>query len=114
MEPDVVANLGLQVWEQDVVSIVMTTGLVEGGSTKCAQYWPEQGQTLPFGSITVTTTKKVEHDGFTAHTLKLSQRGSGVKQAKHFWFHSWPDHGTMSFDIIFAPFLAHFSSLNPT
>lgn len=90
---DTVESFWRMVWEQDVASIVMTTGLVEGGSTKCVRYWPEQGQTLLFGFVTVTTTKQVEHSGFIVHTLKLSQRGSGVKQVKHFWFHSWPDHG---------------------
>ncbi|XP_067390755.1 tyrosine-protein phosphatase non-receptor type 9 isoform X3 [Emydura macquarii macquarii] len=43
------------VWEQNILVIVMTTRLEEGGRRKCGQYWPlEKDFRVCYGSLTVT------------------------------------------------------------
>ncbi|XP_042299981.1 tyrosine-protein phosphatase non-receptor type 9-like, partial [Sceloporus undulatus] len=43
------------VWEQNVLVIVMTTRLEEGGRRKCGQYWPlEKDFQSSYGMLTVT------------------------------------------------------------
>eukprot|EP00040_Diaphanoeca_grandis_P026920 m.151845 g.151845 ORF g.151845 m.151845 type:complete len:508 (-) comp30783_c2_seq2:2617-4140(-) len=81
------------VWENDVRSVVMITGLVENGKNKCEKYWPES-KTAPmkFGPISVQCHDVETRIGYDVTTLKIRRHFDPVRLVKHFWFHSWPDH----------------------
>ncbi|ETE65878.1 Tyrosine-protein phosphatase non-receptor type 9 [Ophiophagus hannah] len=52
------------VWEQNVLVIVMTTRIEEGGKRKCGQYWPlEKDFQIGYGTLTVTNlgTENLSH-----------------------------------------------------
>ena len=86
------------VWEQKVLTIVMTTKTVERHRTKCGQYWPEDvGETLIIGENKfLVTSTQVENNGedFVVTFLELHNVATEeVRKIAHFQFVSWPDYG---------------------
>eukprot|EP00051_Salpingoeca_urceolata_P017746 m.244458 g.244458 ORF g.244458 m.244458 type:complete len:1041 (-) comp19037_c0_seq4:34-3156(-) len=85
------------IWEQNISTIAMLTGLKEKGRKKCERYWPETPQSDPlvFGKITVATTAVLRKEGYVVSTLKLSRKSftTETREVIHFWFDTWPDHG---------------------
>ncbi|XP_063305396.1 tyrosine-protein phosphatase non-receptor type 9 [Pelobates fuscus] len=83
------------VWEQNVLVIVMTTRVEEGGHRKCGQYWPLSPGTLAtYGTVTVSNKAIENHQHYRKCTLELSVRQSREKRIiSHLQFLSWPDFG---------------------
>ncbi|KAL3879814.1 hypothetical protein ACJMK2_032096 [Sinanodonta woodiana] len=80
-------------WQYGVDKIVMLTGLVEGGKHKCELYWPEEeGQSLPFGSVTVKLLDKDSYADYEIRTLEMSVNKQST-QLTHFHYTAWPDKG---------------------
>ncbi|WAR17026.1 PTPRT-like protein [Mya arenaria] len=63
------------IWQQRVEKIVMVTNLVENGSPKCEQYWPNQGASKTYGDIKVESRSEDEYAEFTrrAFTVAMEQ-----------------------------------------
>lgn len=87
------------IFEHDVVSIVMITGLAENGKSKCSMYWPKPKKKEKYGvsQITVTNDKTVKGKNFITTHLTATRPKSKRSPAKmlkivHFWYHTWPDH----------------------
>uniref|UniRef100_K7GF82 Tyrosine-protein phosphatase non-receptor type 9 n=1 Tax=Pelodiscus sinensis TaxID=13735 RepID=K7GF82_PELSI len=68
------------VWEQNVLVIVMTTRLEEGGRRKCGQYWPlEKDFRVCYGSLTVTNlgVENLSHYKKTILEICTAEQRSG-------------------------------------
>jgi protein tyrosine phosphatase len=89
------------IWQEKPVVIVMITGLVESGKTKCERYWPgiaDSKTMLQFGDIRVVCTATEPSPGFIKSTLKItgfdSKTGKRTSHTMiHYWYNTWPDHG---------------------
>uniref|UniRef100_A0A8C3CIC0 protein-tyrosine-phosphatase n=1 Tax=Cairina moschata TaxID=8855 RepID=A0A8C3CIC0_CAIMO len=95
------------VWEQNVLVIVMTTRLEEGGRRKCGQYWPlEKDSHMSFGALTVTNLG-VENLGHYKKTILEihSSEGKERRLLSHFQYLSWPDYGVPSSAATLIDFL---------
>jgi len=81
------------IWEESIVCIVMTTGLIEGKRRKCDRYWPEHPQTQgQYGNVTVNVLDEVDSGPWVLSTFRVDN-GSETRTVKHFWYTGWPDHG---------------------
>ncbi|XP_071117373.1 uncharacterized protein [Haliotis cracherodii] len=91
--PEVVVDLWRMIYQEEVTTVVMVTGLVEAGKMKCLQYWPEQG-TLTYGDITVTKETETRLANYTVTKLSVYAKKEGkIHHVDHFHYTSWPDHG---------------------
>eukprot|EP00054_Salpingoeca_dolichothecata_P014954 m.85200 g.85200 ORF g.85200 m.85200 type:complete len:633 (-) comp21251_c0_seq2:242-2140(-) len=94
-KPLTVNNFWRMLMKHKICCIVMTTGLLEKGKTKCERYWPAQadGKTsLTFGTIKVVTESSKPHPGFIRSVIKATD-GSESHTLVHYWYNTWPDHG---------------------
>lgn len=76
--------------------IVMTTGLIEGKRRKCDRYWPDtaaQQKQVQYGDVTVEVIDEVDYSGIWVLSTFNVSKGNETRQAKHFWYTGWPDHG---------------------
>ena len=76
--------------------LVQTTGFVEKGTVKCERYFPENvGETLNVGVNWAVTMKTLDlRAGYNFSNLNILNRRTGAsRDAAHFWFNTWPDHG---------------------
>ncbi|XP_072003973.1 tyrosine-protein phosphatase non-receptor type 9 [Engystomops pustulosus] len=83
------------VWEQNVLVIVMTTRVEEGGHRKCGQYWPLSPESaVLYGGVTVANKAAENHQHYRKTSLEISTRqGRERRQISHLQFLSWPDFG---------------------
>ncbi|XP_052764175.1 uncharacterized protein LOC128206074 isoform X1 [Mya arenaria] len=77
-------------WQQKVEKIAMVTNLIERGSHKCEQYWPNPGTTQMFGDIKVESRSEDEYAEFTRRTFTLTM-GTEERTLCHLQFTCWPD-----------------------
>eukprot|EP00730_Choanoeca_flexa_P006380 TRINITY_DN12143_c3_g1_i1.p1 TRINITY_DN12143_c3_g1~~TRINITY_DN12143_c3_g1_i1.p1 ORF type:complete len:1021 (+),score=271.12 TRINITY_DN12143_c3_g1_i1:137-3199(+) len=83
-------------------TMVMVTGLIEGGKNKCQRYWPEtvyngnKGDEMVYGPprelIHVRTLSIDRRDGYEVTHIKVTCNDKELELA-HYWFLAWPDHG---------------------
>ncbi|WAR18006.1 PTPRT-like protein [Mya arenaria] len=78
------------IWQQMVERIVMVTNLIEIGSHKCEQYWPNPGTTKTFGKIKVESRSEDEYAEFTRRTFTVTMGGK-ERSLHHLHFTCWPD-----------------------
>ncbi|KAI8879463.1 receptor/non-receptor type protein-tyrosine phosphatase [Backusella circina FSU 941] len=97
--PSTVIDFWSMVIEHNVPAIVCLTPQYEKNMEKCAKYWPELGQELVFGPVTLTTTE--QHEDIPSASvirqisIKISNDGgvSETKTVQQLQFLGWPDHG---------------------
>ena len=58
------------IWQERPQCVVMVTNVVEGGKTKCEQYWPSSG-TQTFGPFTVSVPSETTLPDVTIRTLQV-------------------------------------------
>ncbi|XP_077174202.1 tyrosine-protein phosphatase non-receptor type 9 isoform X2 [Paroedura picta] len=95
------------VWEQNVLVIVMTTRLEEGGRRKCGQYWPlEKGFQACYGILTVTNLGMENLNHYRKTVLEMYNCESRERRlVTHFQYVSWPDYGVPSSAATLIDFL---------
>uniref|UniRef100_A0A8C4WFY8 Tyrosine-protein phosphatase non-receptor type 9 n=1 Tax=Gopherus evgoodei TaxID=1825980 RepID=A0A8C4WFY8_9SAUR len=95
------------VWEQNVLVIVMTTRLEEGGRRKCGQYWPlEKDFQMRYGSLTVTNLGVENLDHYKKTLLEIYNTEHRERRlVSHFQYLSWPDYGVPSSAATLIDFL---------
>ncbi|XP_070193915.1 receptor-type tyrosine-protein phosphatase mu-like, partial [Littorina saxatilis] len=82
------------VWQEGITQIVMLTNLKEGGKDKCFQYWPEEGEHVTHGPVTVSNTHVECRDSCFIRTLTVSRTKSHeTREVTQYHYSSWPDHG---------------------
>lgn len=82
------------IWECNVLTIVMITGLVEAGEVTCERYWPEdEDEPMHIGRFVVRLLATEYEDGYRFHDLEITTANGKKKGLRHYWFDSWPDHG---------------------
>uniref|UniRef100_A0A8C6ZBN5 Tyrosine-protein phosphatase non-receptor type 9 n=1 Tax=Nothoprocta perdicaria TaxID=30464 RepID=A0A8C6ZBN5_NOTPE len=95
------------VWEQNVLVIVMTTRLEEGGRRKCGQYWPlEKDFQVRYGTLTITNLGVENLNHYKKTILELHSSESRERRlVSHFQYLSWPDYGVPSSAATLIDFL---------
>ncbi|KAH8034903.1 hypothetical protein HPB51_003190 [Rhipicephalus microplus] len=78
------------VWQENVCKIVMLTGLVENGKTKCEKYWPDK--TATYGDVQVHFIAEETFPEYCVRQLHMTM-ADNTREVKHFHLTSWPDHG---------------------
>lgn len=94
--PDTMNDFWRMIWEESIMCIVMTTGLIEGKRRKCDRYWPDtaaQQKQVQYGDVTVEVIDEVDYSGIWVLSTFNVSKGNETRQAKHFWYTGWPDHG---------------------
>ncbi|XP_050922375.1 receptor-type tyrosine-protein phosphatase H isoform X9 [Lates calcarifer] len=92
--PSTVNDFWRMIWEQRVKGIVMVTNCIEGGRTKCEQYWPGDGKPCHYGELLITTRSEQQETNWTLREFSLKHTETSEKRkVKHFHFTAWPDHG---------------------
>ncbi|WAR17019.1 PTP4-like protein, partial [Mya arenaria] len=78
------------IWQQRVEKIVMVTNLIEHGTPKCEQYWPNPGAGKRYGNIKVESRSEDEYAEFTRRALSVTM-GTEERTLHHLHFTCWPD-----------------------
>ncbi|XP_037092436.1 tyrosine-protein phosphatase 69D-like, partial [Pollicipes pollicipes] len=82
------------VWEHCCELMIMLTNLEEVGRTKCAKYWPEEGETT-YGAITVSLAEEKPYSDYIQRVLSISRpRPDGsveTRRITHLHYLVWKD-----------------------
>eukprot|EP00122_Pirum_gemmata_P009207 Pgem_evm1s8512 len=73
-------------------AIVMITNLVENLMLKCDKYWPDEGETFTFETLSVTNIKEELNEVFYRRTFVI-KRGDREFTTSQFQYAVWPDMG---------------------
>ncbi|XP_071101061.1 receptor-type tyrosine-protein phosphatase T-like [Haliotis cracherodii] len=88
---DVVEDFWRMIWQEGCTTIVMVTGLEEGGKMNCLHYWPEKDQ-VSYGDITVTMETETCLANYTLAKLTVQHKKKTTKRhVRHFHFTTWLD-----------------------
>ncbi|CAN0169862.1 unnamed protein product [Lampetra fluviatilis] len=94
---DTVADLWQMVWEQNVYTIVMLTGVMEGGREKCAKYWQDDMEPHFQGDLVLRKVSETVLDDWTIRNLQIYTKDAEtmeeVRDIRQFHFTAWRDHG---------------------
>ncbi|XP_062841276.1 receptor-type tyrosine-protein phosphatase H [Trichomycterus rosablanca] len=91
--PATVNDFWRMVWEQKSPAIVMLTRCIEGGRTKCEQYWPLDYTPCTYGSLHVTVQSEQKERSWTRREFLVRNMSTNKERTvTHFHFTAWPDH----------------------
>ncbi|KAH9383056.1 hypothetical protein HPB48_023778 [Haemaphysalis longicornis] len=89
------------VWQENVCKIVMLTGLVETGKTKCEKYWPTKSAN--YGEVQVHLMAEEKFPDYTVRQLHITLADT-TREVKLFHLQSWPDHGVPLYPNVLLSF----------
>ena len=96
-KPNGLPQFWRMIWQENVRSIAMLTGLVEKGRNKCAQYWPaKEGDVLDVSGMQIKTIFVGRKDNAYLTTEIEITAGTEKRHLTHLWFDLWPDLGVPS------------------
>ncbi|XP_062854507.1 tyrosine-protein phosphatase non-receptor type 1 isoform X2 [Trichomycterus rosablanca] len=97
------------VWEQRTRGVVMLNRVIEKGSVKCAQYWPqreERDAVFEDTNFKVTLVAEDVKSYYTVRQLELENLSTQeTREILHFHYTTWPDFGVPESPASFLNFL---------
>ncbi|XP_012156236.1 tyrosine-protein phosphatase corkscrew isoform X4 [Ceratitis capitata] len=81
------------IWQENTRVIVMTTKEIERNRSKCAKYWPDEGQCRQFGFAKIQCLTEHKTSDYTLREFLFSWRDKPERRIYHYHFQVWPDHG---------------------
>jgi len=107
--PSTTSHFWSMVWEQKSKAVIMLNRVVEKGSTKCHQYWPEEvGGIVECEDVglTVGNMSSIPGENYTTAIMKITDMSTGeTREVIHFHYTTWPDFGVPSSPDAFLEFL---------
>ena len=90
--PNTVGDFWRMVWQTNAQTIVMLCNVKEDGWTKCAKYWPDEGQEITHGAVKVECDQEESFPLFTIRYFTLT-KGEETHDVAQFHYQFWPDRG---------------------
>ncbi|XP_052270483.1 uncharacterized protein LOC127871517 isoform X7 [Dreissena polymorpha] len=79
------------IWQQRVDKIAMLTNVIEMGTLKCLQYWPEEmNGVCSYGGVEIKYAAIEETFDYNIRSFDI-RRGKESRRVKQFHFKTWPD-----------------------
>ncbi|XP_041112316.1 tyrosine-protein phosphatase non-receptor type 1-like isoform X2 [Polyodon spathula] len=107
--PNTCGHFWEMVWEQKSHGVVMLNRVIEKGSVKCAQYWPQRGEReMEFADTNFKLTLMSEDvkSYYTVRQLELENlETQETREILHFHYTTWPDFGVPESPASFLNFL---------
>ncbi|XP_034269683.1 tyrosine-protein phosphatase non-receptor type 1 [Pantherophis guttatus] len=118
--PNTCGHFWEMIWEQKSSGVVMLNRVMEKGSIKCAQYWPQKEEKEMFFEDTNFTLTLISEDVKSYYTVRLLELKNLIthetREILHFHYTTWPDFGVPESPASFLNFLfkvRESGSLNP-
>jgi len=97
------------IWEQKSKAVVMLNRVIEKGTVKCYQYWPDSvGETMMFTDVglKVENVSTLPGQHYNITTLRLSRiEEEESREVLHFHYTTWPDFGVPTCPDTFLEYL---------
>ncbi|KAM6164838.1 tyrosine-protein phosphatase non-receptor type 1 [Rhynchocyon petersi] len=107
--PNTCGHFWEMVWEQKSRGVVMLNRVMEKGSLKCAQYWPqkeEKEMIFEDTNLKLTLISEDIKSYYTVRQLELENVASQeTREILHFHYTTWPDFGVPESPASFLNFL---------
>ncbi|XP_042318435.1 tyrosine-protein phosphatase non-receptor type 1 isoform X1 [Sceloporus undulatus] len=107
--PNTCGHFWEMIWEQKSRGVVMLNRVMEKGSIKCAQYWPQKEEKEMLFEDTNFTLTLVSEDiksYYTVRQLELENLTTReTREILHFHYTTWPDFGVPESPASFLNFL---------
>ncbi|XP_033009428.1 tyrosine-protein phosphatase non-receptor type 1 isoform X1 [Lacerta agilis] len=107
--PNTCGHFWEMIWEQKSRGVVMLNRVMEKGSIKCAQYWPQKEEKVMLFEDTNLTLTLISEDiksYYTVRQLELENLTTHeTREILHFHYTTWPDFGVPESPASFLNFL---------
>ncbi|KFV86044.1 Tyrosine-protein phosphatase non-receptor type 1, partial [Struthio camelus australis] len=107
--PNTCGHFWEMVWEQKSRGVVMLNRVMEKGSIKCAQYWPQKEEKEMFFEDTNLKLTLISEDIKSYYTVRQLELENLTTQESreilHFHYTTWPDFGVPESPASFLNFL---------
>ncbi|XP_066558834.1 tyrosine-protein phosphatase non-receptor type 1 [Amia ocellicauda] len=107
--PNTCGQFWEMVWEQRSHGVVMLNRVIEKGSVKCAQYWPQREEkevVFQDTSFRLTLVSEDVKSYYTVRQLELENlETQETREILHFHYTTWPDFGVPESPASFLNFL---------
>lgn len=107
--PNTCGHFWEMVWEQRTRGVVMLNRVIEKGSVKCAQYWPqreEKDAIFEDTNFKLTFVSEDVKSYYTVRQLELENLSTQeTREILHFHYTTWPDFGVPESPASFLNFL---------
>nr|CAQ14262.1 protein tyrosine phosphatase 1b [Danio rerio] len=107
--PNTCGHFWEMVWEQRSRGVVMLNRVIEKGSVKCAQYWPQREEreaVFEDTNFRLTLISEDVKSYYTVRQLELENLSTQeTREILHFHYTTWPDFGVPESPASFLNFL---------
>uniref|UniRef100_A0A9J7XMX4 Tyrosine-protein phosphatase non-receptor type n=1 Tax=Cyprinus carpio carpio TaxID=630221 RepID=A0A9J7XMX4_CYPCA len=107
--PNTCGHFWEMVWEQRCRGVVMLNRVIEKGSIKCAQYWPQREEreaVFEDTNFRLTLISEDVKSYYTVRQLELENLSTQeTREILHFHYTTWPDFGVPESPASFLNFL---------